>query len=310
MATILLVDDSDVELRLTGGLLRHTATDCQLRYAGGGWEALQQIEEAVPDLVVTDLVMPNMDGLELVHIIRRRFPQLPVVLMTAYGNEEIARRALRAGAASYVPKANRANLLSRTVQQILGHREPVHDRERPLGHLSRLDGSFILDNDVEQIVDLIDLLLHVLRRVAGLDASAAVRVGVALEEALLNALCHGNLEINGSEYEQAKENGTLTALVEERRSQPPYRGRHIFLDAVVSGSECRFTVHDQGRGFPVSILPSGDAEFASFENGHFRGTTLMRTIMDAVEFHKPGNEVVLQSEFVHRAGHGAAMTSV
>ena len=55
-------------------------------------------------MILTDLVMPDMEGLELVRRVRAEHPQIPVILVTAYGSEDVAMQALRAGAANYIPK--------------------------------------------------------------------------------------------------------------------------------------------------------------------------------------------------------------
>ncbi len=74
--------------------------------------------------------MPELDGLELVGAVRSRFPLVPVILMTAYGSEEIAVRALRRGAASYVPKSRLALELLDTVDSVLhmSRADRFHDR--------------------------------------------------------------------------------------------------------------------------------------------------------------------------------------
>ncbi len=59
-------------------------------FAGHGREALEVIAREPPDVVLTDLLMPEMDGLELVERIKRDYPATPVILMTAHGSEEIA----------------------------------------------------------------------------------------------------------------------------------------------------------------------------------------------------------------------------
>ena len=63
------------------------------------------MKKTPPDVVLTDLDMPRMNGLQLVEAIRRNYPTIPVVVMTALGSEEIAALALAKGAASYIPKA-------------------------------------------------------------------------------------------------------------------------------------------------------------------------------------------------------------
>src|SRR5512139_177460 len=103
MPTVLVVDDSSVDRSRIGGLL--LKSELNVEYAVNGAEALRRIAEISPDLVLTDLIMPEMDGLELVAAVVAQFPLTPVILMTGRGNEETAVRALRAGATSYVPKS-------------------------------------------------------------------------------------------------------------------------------------------------------------------------------------------------------------
>src|ERR1700722_9974854 len=109
MAKILVVDDSLVDQRLAGRLLQEHSDNVyldkpmavQVVYANNGKEALDVIPRDRPDLVLTDLQMPELNGLELVDALRDKFPALPVILMTAHGSEDIALQALRRGAASY-----------------------------------------------------------------------------------------------------------------------------------------------------------------------------------------------------------------
>ena len=161
MHTVLIVDDSAVERRLAGGLFQNS-TDYQLIYAGNGNEALATIAENSPSVVVTDLVMPEMDGLELVRALRQSHPQLPIILMTAYGNEVTAAEALRAGAVSYVPKSMRATTLVPTVRQILERAEAVGSQQKLSQCLDHLECSYVLDNDTSLIKPLVDLVENTL----------------------------------------------------------------------------------------------------------------------------------------------------
>ena len=97
MATLLLVvDDSAMDRRLVGGILEKNP-DWSILYAVNGKQAIEEIEKHIPDLVLTDMQMPEMNGLELVTAIKEDYPLIPVVLMTAQGSEEIAVQALRRG---------------------------------------------------------------------------------------------------------------------------------------------------------------------------------------------------------------------
>src|SRR4051794_40460387 len=92
-APIMVVDDSRVSQRLAGRLIQN-GTGRAVVYANNGTQALALIKEVEPSIVLTDLQMPGMDGLELVGAIRSDFPRIPVILMTAYGSEEAAMLAL------------------------------------------------------------------------------------------------------------------------------------------------------------------------------------------------------------------------
>ena len=121
MPTVLVVDDSSVDRSRTAGLLRKSK-ELQVEFANNGYEALQHIAQSPPDLVLTDLVMPEMDGLELVAQIVSQHPLVPVILMTGRGSEQTAVRALKTGAASYVPKKLLASLLLDTVESVVQRR--------------------------------------------------------------------------------------------------------------------------------------------------------------------------------------------
>ena len=76
MTVVLIVDDSSVDRRLAGGLLEKNS-EFSVEYASNATDALSQMEASLPDVVLTDLIMTSMDGLELVNQIRRRFPHGP-----------------------------------------------------------------------------------------------------------------------------------------------------------------------------------------------------------------------------------------
>jgi CheY-like chemotaxis protein len=287
--TVLVVDDSAVDRRLAGGLLeKHSA--CAVRYAADGKEALEQMALHLPDLVLTDLQMPQMNGLELVAAVKTDYPLVPVVLMTAQGSEEIAAQALRQGAASYVPKRKLVEDLAPTVQRILLGSHEDRSHTLLMHHLEASTSAFTLDNDPALIASLVSHLQHMLRCLPLANETDRLRVGVALEEALLNACYHGNLEV-GSALGKA-DRRAYEQLAGQRRWEAPYRDRRIRVRAAISRAEAVFVIADEGPGFAVSRL-GGDADLAEAERGGGRGITLMRTIMDEVTFNESGNEVTL-----------------
>ena len=102
MAKVLLVEDSPtqaVEMRM---LLEEGCHD--VRHAANGRLALEVLSEESLDIVVTDLEMPEVNGLELVETMRTDYAHIPAILVTARGSEELAAEALQKGAAGYVPR--------------------------------------------------------------------------------------------------------------------------------------------------------------------------------------------------------------
>src|SRR5262245_27972967 len=150
MPTVLVVDDSAVDRRLAGGLLSK-GENLQVEYAASGEEALARLREERATLIVTDLVMPGISGLELVDQVAQKYPEIPVILMTGKGSEEIAVEALRAGAASYVPKGVLHQHLLTTVQDVLDMVHQRHSHARLMGCLQRGQFQFVLGNDASLI---------------------------------------------------------------------------------------------------------------------------------------------------------------
>ena len=289
MPTILVVDDSAVDRRLVGGLLAKEP-DWRVDYATDGREALEKIAAETPDLVLTDLMMCPMNGLELVAAVRARFSTVPVVLMTSLGREETAVEALRQGAASYVPKRLLASSLVETLHGVLAVARRRLSRVRILGCMRRCHSTFTLGTDSSLIEPLVCHLQDGLVQMGICDDAECIRVGVALEEAIANALFHGNLEV-GSELRD-EDDAAYFALVESRRRQAPYRDRQLYVEADLARDEAVFIIRDEGPGFDPERLPDPTVP-ANLERTCGRGVLLMRAFMDEVTYVQPGNVVKL-----------------
>lgn len=298
---VLIVDDSVMDQRLAGTLLEKD-TGWKAIYARGGAEALELIDREKPNVVLTDLLMEGMDGLELVDIIRSRHPLVPIILITSKGSEEIAIQALKRGAASYVPKKSLLTDLVDTVEQVLTAAQTDRQHQRLLGCLARLESHFVLENDKALIPPLITYFQEQMARLQLCDQTIRVRVGVAVEEALLNALYHGNLEVS-SELRQ-EDDATYHRLAEERRHLAPFRERRIHLRANLSRNEAVFVVRDEGPGFDPAQLPD-PTDPTNLERTSGRGLLLIQTFMDAISYNPSGNELTMIKRRCEPAGRQA-----
>ena len=118
--SILLVDDSRAVRQLVKFMIsRHIDSDIQ--EAGDGVEAVDKIKDQDFDLVITDINMPNMDGLSLVKKVREEMDlKVPIIIVTTMGKEQDRDAGLNLGANSYVTKPIQAPELMREVTNLLG----------------------------------------------------------------------------------------------------------------------------------------------------------------------------------------------
>jgi CheY-like chemotaxis protein/anti-sigma regulatory factor (Ser/Thr protein kinase) len=292
MPIVLVVDDSEVDRRLMGGLLSKDM-EWLVEYAGNGEAALETMRIATPDVVVTDLMMPGMDGLQLVAAARGEFPNVPVVLVTGQGSENLASQALRKGATSYVPKALLSEALLETVEQVLALASVDHKFDRLMRCTTNIRHKFQLDSNPELIGTLGEFVRRTMTQMRFGDAADWNHVGVALEEALLNALCHGNLEIPAEQLPQVRQqlhDDGSSALIEERRQDATFGDRKILVGFDVTHERAQFVIRDSGAGFDTSQLPAA-ADPASLCGERGRGLVLIQNFMDEVSFNETGNEL-------------------
>lgn len=291
---ILVVDDSAVDRRLVGGLLEKRA-DFAVSYAEDGLDALRKMESCRPDVVVTDINMPHKNGLELVRATRIHFSGVPVILITALGSEELAVEALEHGAASYVPKVGLQETLIDTVDDVLALTRAKRSYERLVGSIQRTEFDFTLENDPDLFDPFVELFQQMVHGIGLCDDTDRYRVGMAIKEALANALYRGNLEIS---YEQMRGGGegevsdSELDIVRQRAAQPEYAQRRIGVRVHIDRDQAVFVIRDDGRGFDTSKIPTkGDLGMLDAEGG--RGIVLMNAFMDQVTFNEQGNEVTL-----------------
>jgi len=294
MPQLLVVDDSMVERGLVGGLLEKEP-GFEVVYAENGRGALTRLEAGGIDLVVTDLRMPEMNGLELVDQVRRRWPQIPVMLVTAFGSERLASEALLHGAVSYVPKSLLNHQLLPTVMDVLEISRADRTFAPLLDCLTLNEYRFRLPNEVAVIESLVDLMQQVAFGMQLFDKTARVQMGVALEQALLNAMYHGNLELDAEQtnlVRASKVKGREFEWVRNLAQKEPFASRRIDFQATISPEEARFVIRDDGPGFDVSKLPDPeDPGCLNREKG--RGLVLIQALMDEVVFSETGSEVRL-----------------
>jgi two-component system response regulator HydG len=160
--TILVVDDYEAHRELMRSAL--AAAGFTVLTAASGEQALERINAGSVGLVLSDQQMPGMSGLDLLRALRELRPQLPVIMVTAYGTVESAVDAMRAGAADFIQKPFTPEALLLVVRRVLDHQELMEEvrnlRERvgdPYRFENILSKSPRMNEIFEMIRNLADL---------------------------------------------------------------------------------------------------------------------------------------------------------
>jgi CheY-like chemotaxis protein len=299
MAKILLVEDSPTQAAQIRMLLE--AAEHEVLHALNGRLALDELRNQSVDIVITDLEMPELNGLQLVEIMREDFSHVPCILVTGHGSEELAAEALQLGAAGYVPK-NRVNeLLNNTVVDVLGVIRTDASYAKLISTLRKNVFEFDLPNDPLLISPLVGLLMQVCSGMELLPSIDMVRLGVAVEHAVANAMLHGNLQLAAedcpSHHDLARE-GRVNSAMQRRIEQQPYCDRKVRVEAIAQLDHVRVIVTDQGDGFDISTVPrKGQLDpktLSEDENApRGQGLILMVSFVDELIFSEKGNQVTL-----------------
>jgi len=113
MAKVLVVDDEPAAVELLVEFL--SSKGYEVLTATNGEEALQRIKEDRPHLVLLDIRMPKMDGMEVLRRIREIDPEMGVIMVTAVNEEDVGRKALEMGAFDYIVKPLDLKYLERSL---------------------------------------------------------------------------------------------------------------------------------------------------------------------------------------------------
>lgn len=212
-ATILVVDDEAIARANLARVLAHDGHETA--QAGGGSIALEMLEHGEYDLVLTDLIMPDMGGLELLERVRARFPGTEVIVVTGYPMVETAVEAMRKGAYHYLAKPYQLDearlLVARALEKrrlylevarmrsllekregplLLGDAPVMRELKRTIARVAPSDASVLILGDTGTGKELAARSIHALSRRAG-GRFLAVNCG-ALQEELLESELFGH----------------------------------------------------------------------------------------------------------------------
>lgn len=157
--SVLHVDDNEPFRKITRDLLTELGNDLQVQSAESGQEGLDVLESENIDVIVSDFEMPGLSGIEFLQRVRNKFGNIPFILFTAEGSEEVASEAISAGVTDYISKGAGSDkfniLINRIKNTVSGHKakQRVQQQARAMDCASEglaiidIDGQYVEIND-------------------------------------------------------------------------------------------------------------------------------------------------------------------
>jgi CheY-like chemotaxis protein len=291
--SILVVDDEQIirnvlkrKLEQTTSFVVHTAAD--------GVPALEIFKQEKIDLVISDLLMTEMNGIELLRSLKKINPRVPVIIVTGYGTLDDAIEAIHLGAEDFIKKPFDINEVIETIEKTFRKMAEEADQREIIKFITDEDIQLSVPNNFEYLNTVINYIFSHLRARWHVGDEDLHDVKVCLYEALTNAFEHGNLEIPGEEKVRLLEisQQSWRDFLVERMTEPRYREKKIHVVLKINDQLLEVRIRDEGLGFnPAQRTAEVDPEQLFRSSG--RGLLLIQSLMDYMEFNGDGTEITL-----------------
>ncbi|MFH0976327.1 MAG: response regulator [Spirochaetota bacterium] len=248
--------------------------------------------EASVDLIISDIRLPGIDGIELLRHIDKLNNPMPVLLITGHGNIEHAIQALRYGAYDFIRKPFELNEILSTVNRILRNKREekiVDNLGQYILYEKRL---FEIPSDTTACNVITYVLTKDLTSAGFCNRTTSGNISLALKEAIDNAIIHGNLEIS-SDVIETKEIKDFYEEVNRRKNLKKYSDKKVTVYYELVSEYVEYIIEDDGQGFDYSLLPDPRDPENFFKNSG-RGLLIIRTLMDEVDWNTKGNTIRLR----------------
>ncbi len=283
---VLLVEDDPSSRLYLESLLEINNID--VKSAENGIEGLNVFDEFNPDIVITDIQMPMMNGLELLEILKKKKPETVVIITTAFGSERYAIQALQLGASNYLKKPVIGNDL---IPILLKYKRILFekpDKYVACGNLLEHYYKIEFDARIENIPRIIDRLLQEAGCFMPKDVKFSIELG--LVELITNAIEHGCLEISYFQKQKALDEHKLDDIYKTRECDPKYKDLKITVEYKFDSKSSTWTISDNGKGFDWHHLPDPTSD-ENLEQLSGRGIFITRFIFDELTYFGRGNVV-------------------
>jgi len=253
------------------------------------------------DFVLSDIVMKNMDGLEMLKKCRQESPDLPVVLMSGYTQDENIIEALRWGACDYLVKPFEKNQLLAIIQRANELASAKNKITSLHNFVSHMNIEFVIRSSDLSLARVQEIFRETLLKYTRLVNNDLLNIVMVLEEAVLNAHEHGNLELE-SEWKDVYPKGESETLFEKRKverlNEPEFAERRVKLNLNIDQSKLEVSVEDEGTGYTT-----GNIATKASGNPYGMGLMIINNLMDEIRFNDKGNCITFVKNLNGKNGH-------
>lgn len=262
---VLLVDDEPHVTEIIARILTQAKIEPLL--ASSGDEALHVLRNHRVDLVITDILMPGMSGLELLDKIKELFPTLPVIVLTAHGDFYVAKEALNRGAFYFLTKPFNKSMILNITEKALRLPRLTSEKRLVLPYaVTTL--AYRIPSDFAMVPAISYQIMRACEDMEYSSKQINFAIPLAVDEMVVNAIKHGN------KMDPAKE---------------------VAVEARVGHDRFTLTVEDQGAGFNYAELPKEFSEESLLaEEG--RGIMMIRYYMEELHFENGGRRSVCSTK--------------
>jgi len=249
-----------------------------------------------PHLIFIELQLPGEDAIEFIERSKRSKSNTQFIVITDNATVENAVTALRHGALDFLKKPFEIDDIARIVEKffsLTANREADYDIYSSIVEEAR---TFELATDFSIVSTFMSEIMHIISRFARIDKKTTLTIRLSLYEMLVNAMEHGNLEIN---YDMKKnlleEVMDYQRYLSDRANESPFKDRKVRVSYKFDTRSISFTITDEGKGFDVSKVPNPHAT-ENLERLNGRGIFISRVNMTSVTYNDKGNSVTLYKE--------------
>lgn len=289
---VLIVEDDFISNEYLKEIVLAQGYEC--RTADNGKEGFNIYKEFSPDIILSDIQMPIMNGLEMLEAIRKERSDTIVVMLTAFGSEEYAVQSFLKGANNYLKKP----VFHKDILLLLKRYEnEINSKSKS----TELPGIVVKRECTIKFKSQIDLIPQIVAQLVletdnKFSDTSITEVEIGLNELLMNAIEHGNLEIRQEEKSQALDENRLIELYAQKQSDPVFSKRFITVDFKIDTESAEWIISDEGKGFNWTSIPDPTQGSNIFDlNG--RGIFISRFQFDEMEYIGKGNIVRIKKRF-------------